>query len=333
VSLVSLTPIFSKCSRARQAVHSPRRARLFRRCQGHHNNAWQIRKFAQWKFERAQQAVQQGYFVTALAFLDDADEADPNQPLILNLRGETLMERKEFDLAEVAFRAAIKIDPKFLKAQQNLAEIPFKKKAAAEASPSESAKSDTNATGYNSLSARNNRTWQAWIGEFVSRFVSANQLQDVDANLGFYAPNVNYFDDGPKDQVYIRNDIQKYNERWPARRDSIEGDIHLQEKASDKQYAASFKLDFYAESSARAEWSKGQFSIDLDISILDGVPKISGIKEKVLRQQKGNTKVAASDDTAASVTPAGKIFAGKWRVGRMFKVVTVRTNFGITHLR
>lgn len=262
--------------------------------------------FAQWKFEQAEQAVQQGYVVTALAFLDQADEADPSQPSILNLRGEILMERKEFDLAETAFRAAIKIDPKFLKAQQNLAEIPLKKKAAAEASPSESAKSDTNATGYNSLSARNNRTWQAWIGEFVRQFISVNQLRDVDANLAFYAADVDYFDDGRKDHAYIRPDIEKYDERWPIRRDSIEGDIQLREKAADKEYTASFKLDFYVESPARAEWNKGQFAIDLDISIVDGVPNISGIKEKLLHQQKGKTEAATGNNTGINPSPLVK---------------------------
>lgn len=143
--------------------------------------------------------------------------------------------------------------------------------------------------------ARNNRTWQAWIGDFVRQFVSANQLQDVEANLAFYASNVDYFDDHKKDQVYIRNDITKYNERWPTRRDSVEGDIRLHERVPDREYTASFKLNFYAESNARAEWSKGQFAIDLGISIIDGLPKISGIKEKVLRQQKGKTNAGGAN--------------------------------------
>jgi hypothetical protein len=154
--------------------------------------------------------------------------------------------------------------------------------------------------------ARNDRTWQAWIGKFVRQFVATNQLQDVNANLAFYAPNVDYFDDHQKDHAYIRDDVEKYNERWPVRRDSIEGDIKLQEKTPDKEYAASFKLNFYAESTLRDEWSEGQFAIDLDISIIDEVPKISGIKEKVLRQQKGTTQGNASNNTVASPSPAAE---------------------------
>jgi len=151
-------------------------------------------------------------------------------------------------------------------------------------------------------SGENGRTWQGWIGEFVRQFVSVNQLKDADATLAFYAPSVDYFDDGGKDQAYVRSDIEKYNERWPIRRDSIEGDIHLQEKVPDKEYAASFKLNFYAESVPRAVSTKGQFAIDLDISIVDGIPRISGIKEKMLHQQKGKPNAAMPN----SPTPANR---------------------------
>jgi hypothetical protein len=134
---------------------------------------------------------------------------------------------------------------------------------------------------------KNGRTWQGWIGDFVRQFVAANQLKDANATLALYAPTVDYFDDHQKDQNYIWRDIENYNERWPVRQDSIEGDIHLEEKVPDKEYVASFKLNFYAESAPRAIWTKGQFTIDLDITIVDGIPKISGIREKMLHQQKG----------------------------------------------
>jgi hypothetical protein len=44
------------------------------------------------------------------------------------LRGEILMEQKDFDGAENEFRKAAKADPKFRDAQYNLAVVPFKKK-------------------------------------------------------------------------------------------------------------------------------------------------------------------------------------------------------------
>ena len=90
--------------------------------------AAKTKALARSSFEQAQQAVQERDFATARKFIDEADAADPNQGPILNLRGEILMEQKEFDEAEAAFKKASKVDPKFREAQYNLAQIPFKKK-------------------------------------------------------------------------------------------------------------------------------------------------------------------------------------------------------------
>src|ERR671935_578704 len=53
--------------------------------------------FARSRFEQAQQAFQQRDFATARKFIDEADTADPNQLATLNLRGEILIEQKEYD--------------------------------------------------------------------------------------------------------------------------------------------------------------------------------------------------------------------------------------------
>jgi len=85
------------------------------------------------KFEQSQQALRQRDFATALKLIDEADQADPNQPATLNLRGEILMQQQQFDQAEAAFKKAAKLDPKLREAQYNLAQIPFKKKDYAKA--------------------------------------------------------------------------------------------------------------------------------------------------------------------------------------------------------
>src|SRR5437773_4113170 len=85
------------------------------------------------KFEQAQQALRQRDFATALKLVGEADQADPNQPATLNLRGEILMQQQQFDQAEAAFKKAAKLDPKLSEAQFNLAQSPFKKKDYAKA--------------------------------------------------------------------------------------------------------------------------------------------------------------------------------------------------------
>src|SRR5207249_2053901 len=95
--------------------------------------AEKTKALARSKFEQAQQALQQRDFATARKLIDEADQAEPNQSATLNLRGEILMEQKEFEEAEAAFKKAAKLDPKFREAQYNLAQIPFKKKDYAKA--------------------------------------------------------------------------------------------------------------------------------------------------------------------------------------------------------
>src|SRR4051812_10320421 len=95
--------------------------------------AAKTKQFARSRYEQAQQALAQRDFDTARKFIDEADSSEPNQPITLNLRGEILMEQKQFDEAESAFKKALKIDPKFRQAQYNLAQLPFKKKDYAKA--------------------------------------------------------------------------------------------------------------------------------------------------------------------------------------------------------
>jgi tetratricopeptide (TPR) repeat protein len=84
--------------------------------------------YAKGKLDQAGEAFQKRNLPGALKLLDEADAADPNQATHFNLRGEILMEQKDFDQAESLFKKALKADPKFRESQYNLAQIPFKKK-------------------------------------------------------------------------------------------------------------------------------------------------------------------------------------------------------------
>jgi TonB family protein len=92
--------------------------------------------YARLKLQAAQQAFQQHDLPTARMLIDEADAAAPDQPAILNLRGQILAELKEYDLAEAAFRKAIGIDPNFYWAKKNLADMLWKKDAEKSQAPS-----------------------------------------------------------------------------------------------------------------------------------------------------------------------------------------------------
>jgi hypothetical protein len=166
--------------------------------------------------------------------------------------------------------------------------------------------------------AQNGRPSQVWISDFVKQFVAVNQSQDANALVAFYAPSVDYFGSRGKDQPFILRDVQKYNVEWPARRDSIEGDIHVEEKIPNQQYRASFKQDFYAENPKTSEWSKGQVATILDINIIDGVPKIAAINQKRLQRQNGRGKGPRPPD----MEPPGPI-----KPAKLTKVIVKKYGF------
>jgi tetratricopeptide (TPR) repeat protein len=92
------------------------------------DRAAKSKAFAKSRIEQARQAFQQRDLAGALKFVNDADAAEPNQASIINLRGEILIEQKQFDQAEAEFKKALKADSKFRQAQFNLALVPLKKK-------------------------------------------------------------------------------------------------------------------------------------------------------------------------------------------------------------
>ena len=97
------------------------------------DRAAKTKAFAHSRYEQAQQALAQRDLDAARKFVDEADAAEPNQAATLNLKGEILMEQKQFDEAEATFKKVLKIDPKFRQTQYNLAQLPFKKKDYAKA--------------------------------------------------------------------------------------------------------------------------------------------------------------------------------------------------------
>jgi hypothetical protein len=167
-------------------------------------------------------------------------------------------------------------------------------------------------------SAPHDGAWQAWIGDFVKEFVAVNQSQDANATVDFYAPNVDYFGGRGKDHAFILRDVQKYNVDWPARRDAIDGDIRVEEKVPNQQYQASFKVNLYAENRKTNDWTKGQVATTLDVSIIDGVPRIVAINQRKLqRPQHGKGKGPRPPEMEAALRPIDpkkftKVFVKKY---------------------
>jgi hypothetical protein len=67
----------------------------------------------------------------------------------------------------------------------------------------------------------------AQVRDFVAGFVVAGISEDVEAELQFYAEKADYYESGVVSKDFIRNDILRYNQKWPTRRYWLDGDISI----------------------------------------------------------------------------------------------------------
>jgi hypothetical protein len=141
------------------------------------------------------------------------------------------------------------------------------------------------------LPAASEIPWQKHVGDFVTAFVRTNQSTDTEATVGYYAANVDYFDQGRVDQSFIHTDVEKYNGRWPTRHDEVENNyISFQETRPGSDYLASFNLIFFAASPARRECVRGKLAVTMHVT-LTGDPKITAMQQKTLQREKGTLQI------------------------------------------
>jgi TIR domain len=123
------------------------------------------------------------------------------------------------------------------------------------------------------------------INNFVKEFVESIGSSDIGLALSFYAPTVSFFEDGSKDYDSLRAGIASYNERWPLRDLHVRGDLHLNETVPNKEYFVRFDQTFDIMNLDRKQRIQGVYTIDLTVSIINGEPKISSIKRKILERK------------------------------------------------
>ena len=81
------------------------------------------------------------------------------------------------------------------------------------------------------------------LRDYVAAFVLAGLDKNVGAETEFFADRVEYYDSGPVDRDKIRDDLKRYDERWPERHFWVAGTINVERK-SDQQVQLTFPLGF-----------------------------------------------------------------------------------------
>ena len=81
------------------------------------------------------------------------------------------------------------------------------------------------------------------LRDYVAAFVLAGLDKNVGAETEFFADRVQYYDQGILDREKIREDLKRYDERWPERHFWVAGAINV-EPQSDQQVRVTFPLGF-----------------------------------------------------------------------------------------
>jgi peptidoglycan hydrolase-like protein with peptidoglycan-binding domain len=81
------------------------------------------------------------------------------------------------------------------------------------------------------------------LRDYVAAFVLAGLDKNVGAETEFFADRVQYYDQGIMDRENIREDLKRYDERWPERHFWVAGAINV-EPQSDNRVRVRFPLGF-----------------------------------------------------------------------------------------
>jgi Putative peptidoglycan binding domain len=81
------------------------------------------------------------------------------------------------------------------------------------------------------------------LRDYVGAFVLAGLDPNVGSEADFFADRVKYYDQGTKDREKIREDLKRYDSRWPGRKFWLAGDITVQPQ-TDKRVRVTFPLRY-----------------------------------------------------------------------------------------
>ena len=81
------------------------------------------------------------------------------------------------------------------------------------------------------------------LRDYVGAFVLAGLDPQVGAEAAFFSDRVQYYNEGMKDREKIREDLKRYDSRWPGRKFWLAGDITV-EPQTDKRVRVTFPLRY-----------------------------------------------------------------------------------------
>lgn len=118
----------------------------------------------------------------------------------------------------------------------------------------------------------------AAVRAYLEGYLRDGSTNSLAAEMGYYAPRVDYFESGPMDRDLIRRDISSYYKRWPERRYEIDGPVAVTPGAHPGETVARFRLRFTCRSPKHRARGRTENVFTLQSTLADGV-RIVGMKE------------------------------------------------------
>ena len=101
------------------------------------------------------------------------------------------------------------------------------------------------------------------LRDYVAAFVLAGLDKNVGAETEFYADRVEYYDQGVMDREKIREDLKRYDERWPERHFWVAGKINI-EPQGENRVRVTFPLGFKLRNGNRTVTGKTNKTLVLE---------------------------------------------------------------------
>ena len=115
------------------------------------------------------------------------------------------------------------------------------------------------------------------LRDYVAAFVLAGLDRNVGAETEFFADRVQYYDQGTMDREKIREDLKRYDARWPERHFWVAGPINI-EPQNDQQLQVTFPLGFKLRNGNKN--SSGKVNKTLVLEAADDDLQIVAVNER-----------------------------------------------------
>ena len=121
------------------------------------------------------------------------------------------------------------------------------------------------------------------LRDFMRRYLDACETADVNDELAFYAPRVDYFAHGIVPKTYVRDQLAAYNELWPQRKYTMDEEVTLTKRGDNT--AATALVAYALLNPAKDRKADGKVNHTIVLARQGSTFEIVGVQEQRARGQ------------------------------------------------